>query len=389
MRLTYLHPCPLPSIKPEVLQLLQMADAFAQYGLEVTLLSPLVRQTESIASLLGRSLDNKVRVVYIERGPRAYPARSNRLFFHNALRWLADQPTDVLYCRHLKAAEKALRAYPQIPLFFEYHEIFSQHFAQQPLAWWQHIKLRALQRRERLICKRASGLICLSQALADDLQQYYPCTHACVAGNGVELSWPQTPSLTPVQRPWNNPPVLLYLGSLHPWKGVTTLIEAMNLLNSAAQLWIAGGDERSRQPLKQQVQQRGLQDKVRFLGYVEPAQRFKLIAQTDICLLPLTHHVIASRYTSPLKLFEYMALAKPIISADVASIREIVQHRQQALLVEPEHPQALARAIEQLLNDRPLAQRLAVAAGEKIKQHSWLHRAEQLALFMQNCLAKK
>jgi len=60
-----------------------------------------------------------------------------------------------------------------------------------------------------------------------------------------------------------------------------------------------------------------------FLGKIDPAKRFDLIAQADVCALPLTQTSIASRYTSPLKLFEYMSMSKPLVLADLPSIREV------------------------------------------------------------------
>jgi glycosyltransferase involved in cell wall biosynthesis len=83
-----------------------------------------------------------------------------------------------------------------------------------------------------------------------------------------------------------------------------------------------------------------------------------------------------------LKLFEYMAAARPIVASDLPSIREILTDGGNALLVAPGNAEALAGAVERLLADRGLAARLARAALEAVPAYSWERRAERLeALF--------
>ncbi len=100
--------------------------------------------------------------------------------------------------------------------------------------------------------------------------------------------------------------------------------------------------------------------RVVFHGAVEPGRRFEWIHQVDICLLPLTETSIGGRYTSPLKLFEYMAAGKAIIVSDLPSMRQVLTSERDALLVPVGDPQAFARAIERMLQDTALCACLRV-----------------------------
>jgi len=106
--------------------------------------------------------------------------------------------------------------------------------------------------------------------------------------------------------------------------------------------------------------------------------RFKVIAEADICLLPLSDTSIGSRYTSPLKLFEYMALGKPIVSADVPAIRSVLSSGESALLVPPGDIAALAAAVRKLMEQPAMAAQLGGRARQLARQYSWQARAATL-----------
>ena len=72
---------------------------------------------------------------------------------------------------------------------------------------------------------------------------------------------------------------------------------------------------------------------------------------------------------------EYMAAGVPIVSSDLPSIREVLQHDKNAWLVSPENPESLWQGIVALLKDRDRATRLAKSARKKVAQYTWSKRA--------------
>ena len=82
-------------------------------------------------------------------------------------------------------------------------------------------------------------------------------------------------------------------------------------------------------------------------------------------VLPNPASAISTRFTSPLKLFEYMAAGRPIVASDLPAIREVLRDEVNALLVTPAIRQRSPQAIERLLADPALARRLARSRAER------------------------
>jgi len=91
---------------------------------------------------------------------------------------------------------------------------------------------------------------------------------------------------------------------------------------------------------------------------------------------------ISREYTSPLKLFEYMAAGRPIVASDLPSLREVLSHSHNAWLVPPDDPAALAGALCTVRDDPALGSRLAAQASADIAAYTWDGRARRLAAWM-------
>ncbi len=383
-RILYVDPHPVPGIEPEALQIAQTADALAARGAEITVLTsaPLKnRASLAFSAIIGRKAAPGLVLHQLPcDGLRRLAPRSNLLFMRAAARWLATQPRfDAFFARNLKTAE-ALLGLNAAPLFFETHELFAQSLRETGEGTPR--KLQALTAREQMVYAKARHVFALTAALRDDVRVAYPDSAAIsIAPDGVNLALAahmatlDPASLQPPLPVKRNRPVALYLGSLHRWKGVETLLTAMQHCPQL-DLWIAGGEAARIAQLQGDFPQTVAQ--VHFVGAVPPAQRFAWIAQADICLLPLTSQAIATRYTSPLKLFEYMALGKPIISANVASIREVLNDGQDARLVPPDDALALAAALRELAADPALRTRFGLAARQRAAAFTWAARAQTI-----------
>jgi glycosyltransferase involved in cell wall biosynthesis len=130
--------------------------------------------------------------------------------------------------------------------------------------------------------------------------------------------------------------------------------------------------------VQQLVKNLGLSDRVTITGLVPHGEvRMRLIAASAL-VLPNTASAISERYTSPLKLFEYLTMGRPIVASDLPSIRETLTDGRDALLVPAGDPIALAGALERLAGDRALAASLAGQARTLAASYTWERRAERL-----------
>jgi len=162
-----------------------------------------------------------------------------------------------------------------------------------------------------------------------------------------------------VGRPWHEPPAIGTLRILEHAKGVDVLIAAAALLKAQGQafkLHVGGtGSEEGR--LKAEVKRLGLDDHVRFHGWVSPQQPF--LESIDVYVLPSRHE------TFGIAILEAQAAGLPVISSRCEGPEAIIRDKETGILVEPDNPAALAAAIGSVLENREMAAALARAGHDQ------------------------
>jgi glycosyltransferase involved in cell wall biosynthesis len=245
-------------------------------------------------------------------------------------------------------------------------------------------KQSRLLHRERRVWKRADAYVTITRALADELRgQFGNRAGLAVIPDGVRLS----PDAAPPALTRHHPPVVGYAGHLYPWKGVGVLLEALSHLPDV-QATIVGGlvGEPDLERTRGQVIALGLEARVKLVGAVPPPEVPRCLADMDVLVLPNTATHVSSRYTSPLKLFEYMAAGRPIVASDLPSLREVLRDGDNALLAAPGDPVQLAAALRRMLGDPDLAARLAATAWRDVQAYGWDQRAEHLEALMREVI---
>lgn len=181
--------------------------------------------------------------------------------------------------------------------------------------------------------------------------------------------------------------IVLYLGHAYKGKGVEILIAAVrNLPNSIRDILkivVVGGNTEDLLVMKEIAKKEGTTNDVIFTGHLPHGEALKYVAQADICVLPNTRTNHSQFFTSPMKLFEYMAVGKPIIASSLPSIRYVLKNEQNALLCQAEDPKSLAKAIERLIRDAKLAKKLGENAKKDFEANfTWEARAEVINRFL-------
>lgn len=108
------------------------------------------------------------------------------------------------------------------------------------------------------------------------------------------------------------------------------------------------------------------------------------LAASDVLLMPHPLTEFYAYYVSPLKLFEYMASGRPIIGSNLPSICEVLTNNSNSLLVTPGCPDDLANGVSKLITDTELAEAISNQASLDVSKYSWIKRAEQISLFLEN-----
>lgn len=165
-------------------------------------------------------------------------------------------------------------------------------------------------------------------------------------------------------------PLVVFTGRLEEQKGLADLVAAWDLFSRKqpnARAWMIG-DGPFRETLYELIVDRGLHHQMFLPGAFDDVAG--VLTAADLFVQP------AHAAGSSLALLEAMAAGVPIIATDIPAHRELLAHEEHALLVPPHDPPALVAAIERLLVDERLAERLVTAARARVEAR---HSIEQAA----------
>jgi glycosyltransferase involved in cell wall biosynthesis len=404
---------PVLSSRGSCVHVREMCDAFGELGHDVTLLAgmagegspqPLRWRLHELAPRgdpLPRAGGNDGPAVTARPSwsPRAVAADIARIpwwrawseyFARRARPLLEAERPDVIYERYvpgsLAGAQLARRL--RVPLIVEMNA--SSTF---PAEWWgTHSPLYplAVRRRERALAERAAHVVVVSSRLRDHLRGLgIPAQKLSVLFNGVnaERFRPDPEAATRVRGRHGleaGQPVVGFIGSLRPWHGVDLLLEAAAETPGPRLLIVGDGPQRP--ALEAAAAERGLAERAVFTGPVPRDQVPAHIAAMDVAVAPYPR--LADFHFSPLKLFEYMAVGKPLVASRYPDIASVVEDGAAGLLIEPGDVRELSAAIQRLLRDPELAARLGARARRTVAAaHTWRRNAEAVTREAQRALA--
>jgi glycosyltransferase involved in cell wall biosynthesis len=171
--------------------------------------------------------------------------------------------------------------------------------------------------------------------------------------------------------------IVLYTGQLFDWKGVDTLLRSAKFLPSGILVYIVGGSAEDAARLKKKIPE-AADKKIIFIGFQSHHSMPLWLRTADVLVLPNTgKQKVSLYYTSPMKLFEYMASGTPIAASKIPSITEILDEKN-AVLAEPDNPASFADKINYILNNSEKSAILGKQAREDVKKYTWEERARRI-----------
>src|SRR3989338_818420 len=360
-RLIYIANIRLPTEKAHGIQIMKMCEAFSERGLLVELLVP-----RRINDLLEDPFDfyHVKRNFKITRIPCLDLVSFNVFgigflistlsFLVLAKLYLHFHPYDILHSRELLTV-----------LFFKNY----------------FLELHSWPKQSKFLLSRPKKILALTSFLKNDLEKLYlPNNKIIVVPDAVDLAqFDPTSSKEEARKKLNLPldkNIVLYTGSFlfYRWKGIEQLLEAAKFFKDDFLFVLVGGH-----PWEiRKLEERPIPPNVLLVPYQKHEVIPYYLKAADISVIPNERgEDISERYTSPLKLFEYIASQRPIISSDLASLREVLTDKE-ALFFEPGNPKDLARAIKEIYENKELAKQLSCNAYRKVKDYTWSKRAEKI-----------
>lgn len=356
MKIAYLASSVLPSRSANSVHVMKMCSALASEGHEVKLYARLATSNRSsVYKYYG--VDDSFEIFPATAG-RISPARH---IMSSVVDWIEFKP-DLFYARYRPLA--AIASLMPIPLVFEAHEIPRSLQA----IWCEKIALRE---------SKGATLVTISKVLAEDYiaNGYTLKIPPIVAHDGANAAvvHPRIRQRGPLR--------VGYLGSLYPGKGMETILDIASRLENI-EFHVVGGSEEDISFWRRKSELAN----VIYHGHVPHSETLRYLFDFDIALLPMQQRVSVDfngsdigRWTSPLKLFEYMGAKVPLIASRFPNIEEVIEDGRNGLLVDSTNIDEWVLAIERLQNSPQEGVAMSERAYSDILNcYSWEARARRI-----------
>lgn len=176
--------------------------------------------------------------------------------------------------------------------------------------------------------------------------------------------------------------VISYIGGFGPHRGIDTAIKAMPKIlleiPDAKLLLVGGKSTEYEEKLRGLCKILKVENNVEFIGWVDFRLVPSYIAASDVCLVP--HHASGHTNTTiPHKLFQYMAMRKPVIVTDCKPLKRIVEETNCGLVVPSGNHDKMAKAVIKLYKDRDYARKLGENGRRAVEErYNWRNEAKKL-----------
>ncbi len=359
MRIACISASQIPSDTANSIQVMKVCQAFVQLGHELTLLvpgdqKPIISNQQLIANY---GLEKLFDIEWL-------PAHNRRLFPWKAVWRASHLGADLLYAWPLQSATLGLLA--GMPSMVELHDFPSGRFG--PL--WLRLFL---------IFPGRKRLLPITGALQRHL--HLPAGQTVIAPDGVDIErYRDFPEPVSVRHQLNLPeaPTVLCTGHLYAGRGVDLFLRLAVKFPQVNFIWV-GGRPADVQAWKERTANL---TNVSFTGFV-PNERIPLYqSAADVLLMPYGRSVTTSsggntaEICSPMKMFEYMATGRAILSSDLPVLREVLDETK-AVFCPPEQTEMWESALGGLLSDPQRRQALGQCARAAVEQYSWVKRAQR------------
>ncbi|MFE2870512.1 glycosyltransferase family 4 protein [Embleya sp. NPDC059259] len=362
MRIAYLHGGSIPSLWANNVHVMRMCDAFASAGHQIRLYAaPGTHPVDDVYAYYGVRHRFPIHTVPVpEYTPAGYRHRAERV--RELL--VEDGVPDLIYGRdpYSLAATADLA-----PFVYEVHQLREDL---SPPETERHLLARP----------RLARVVVITHALARDLRAKYADPAPLPILISPDCADPPQPPTEVVRLPGRRDvPRVGYVGHLYDGRGIGLILDLAHRLPDL-DFHLVGGTPEDRE----RWERPGTPGNVYFHGHRPPAALPGYYPLFDVVLAPYEEKVYVTgrlaetgRWTSPMKLFEYMSYGRAIVASDLPVLHEVLTDRVNSLIRPPDDPAAWAHAVRELIADPGLRRALGAEARRQVlDRYTWRHRAD-------------
>jgi glycosyltransferase involved in cell wall biosynthesis len=374
MKMYYIANARMPTEKAHGIQIAKMCEAFIEAGVELILIVP--NRTTDLRSL--RDYYNLRVDVPLVRIPTLdwyggghvgyFLSSASFMLSYLFFIWRKKRGGErfILYTVDTDNYSSSVLAFLGNPFFSEMHGA----------------KLRTIA--QRILFGKVNGIIAINKIIVEELQKNFPHPHIryIVEPNGVDSSSFAGVEKSEARKRLGLPhdmPIVLYAGRFFEWKGLEILPQAA--AKTPFIRWqVVGGDRSDFSEIVGET----LPENLFFAGSRPHSEMPLWFSAADVLLVLGTARDIQSyRYTSPMKLFEYLASGRTIVASNTPAIREIVSEKE-VIFYTPDDPLDMARAVQSAVHSSDEEISLRIEAAMRLaKTSSWRGRAERIVHFIE------
>jgi len=369
LSIVYPHNQRLMSGKAHDIVIMRTCYAVAQQGHQVKIITGKPSGTDTVYDFYGLKPLPEFDIVQVPmlRGEHfSWHGVFNLFCLLKILELKKKGQADVIYLREIKLAHFLLkfREIIGLPFVIEVHDLKIKKF---------YDSCPEKDRGEEEVFKKVDAIIVLLSSFGKILKEVYdipdiPVIKVPLAAEKMHFARAEKKNVHKT---------IGYIGQLYPMQGVDILIEAIRYMPDA-RLSIIGGNEKDLKRLKHIASNLNLDKRIDFHGFVHPHRVSEIAKDIDVMVICALDRG-KRRYAAHTKLYEYMAMGKPIVAVDLPSIREEATDGKDILLAKPEDPKSLAEKIGYVLHNPDFARQLAVNAYRSADEFSWGKRASRLS----------
>lgn len=303
---------------------------------------------------------------------------------------LDEQPYDIIHVHDWLVAEAGivLKLRHRVPLVTTVHATergrYHGYLLNETSKQIDHMEWRA--------CFESWEVIVCSRYMAQEVNRFFgtPMEKIVIIPNGVSLS--EIAKATPEQQQAvrrefavNGERLLFFVGRMVYEKGLQVLLEALPLIleeHPDTRLLVAGKNSHT---MREVAARFGVEEQVRFLGYVSDERRDQIYQAVDAAVFPSIYEPFG------IVALEAMANNCNVIASDVSGLGEVVHHEINGLTALPNNPQSLAWAVDRLFSDIAGAERRRARALREVETlYNWERVADKtIELYERIAAARK
>tara|TARA_Y100001958_G_scaffold160074_1_gene165870 strand:- start:14552 stop:15607 length:1056 start_codon:yes stop_codon:yes gene_type:complete len=349
-----------------------MCSAFSMNGINTTLLATANKASknnylkikDTIWSYYG--VKNKFNIIWINFW---YPNIRLKHFFHGLFTalFLINKNYSIIYTRS------------------EWVAIFSSVLLRKKIVLELHNFKYSFSQKlvvKKSILNKNISIVCISSALKNELIKFGYTRKIITAHDAVDLDlFNFDVNEKKIRNKYdipNSKPIITHIGSVRKGRGFETIIKASSKMQDCLFLFVCG-HEADLEIINNQKNKK--QNNIKFIDFIPNSEIPEILKSSDILLMTYTSELDTLRFTSPLKMFEYMASKKPIISSDFPVLREVLNDKN-SLLIQPSNPKSLVDAINKLVDNKTLSEKISSQAYSDVNKYTWNKRAQIIIDFL-------